>query len=70
MKLLDDADIGMIFKNTLLYVVISVLGQFLLGLTLAMALNKPFREEAFTVGGISPLGILRICNRLDLPLVF
>ncbi len=46
MKLLDDADIGMIFKNTLLYVVISVLGQFLLGLTLAMALNKPFRGRS------------------------
>ncbi|HIQ97976.1 MAG TPA: sugar ABC transporter permease [Candidatus Limivivens merdigallinarum] len=45
-KLFDDQDMGMIIRNTVIYVVVSVLGQFLLGLTLAMALNKPFRGRS------------------------
>lgn len=42
-KLFADKDTLMILKNTLIYVVISVLGQFLLGMTLALALKKQFR---------------------------
>ena len=42
-KLFEDPDMGMIFGNSLIYVTVSVLGQFLLGLTLAMALQKRFR---------------------------
>ncbi len=44
-KLFTETDISLIIKNSFLYVIFSVGGQFLLGLTLAMALNKrfPFR---------------------------
>jgi len=42
-KLFKDPDIGMIIGSSLTYVVVSLLGQFLLGLTLAMALRKKFR---------------------------
>lgn len=42
-KLLADKDSLMILKNTLVYVVVSVLGQFLLGMILALALKKKFR---------------------------
>ena len=42
-KLLADKDAFMILKNTLVYVVLSVLGQFLLGMALALALKKKFR---------------------------
>ncbi len=42
-KLLDDTDTLMILKNTLVYVVVSVFGQFILGMTLALALKKQFR---------------------------
>lgn len=44
-KLFTETDIWLIVKNSFLYVIFSVSGQFLLGLTLAMALNKrfPFR---------------------------
>lgn len=42
-KLFDDTDTFMIVKNTLIYVLISVAGQFLLGMVLAMALKKQFR---------------------------
>ncbi len=44
-KLFTETDIWLIIKNSFLYVIFSVGGQFLLGLTLAMALNKrfPFR---------------------------
>lgn len=41
-KLFGETDIGLIIKNSIVYVVISVAGQFLLGMTLAMALNKQF----------------------------
>lgn len=41
-KLFDDSDIGLIIRNSLVYVVASVLGQFLLGMTLALALRKKF----------------------------
>lgn len=42
-KLLDDTDTLMILKNTLIYVILSVFGQFILGMTLALALKKQFR---------------------------
>lgn len=44
-KLFSETDIWLIIQNSFLYVLFSVAGQFLLGLTLAMALNKrfPFR---------------------------
>lgn len=42
-KLFSETDIWLIIKNSFIYVIISVAGQFLLGLTLAMALNKQFR---------------------------
>lgn len=41
-KLFSETDIWLIIKNSLVYVVISVGGQFILGMTLAMALNKQF----------------------------
>ncbi len=42
-KLFGDPDGLMILKNSIIYVVISVAGQFLLGLTLALALKKQFK---------------------------
>ena len=42
-KLFGDPDSMMILKNSIIYVVISVIGQFLLGLILALALKKQFR---------------------------
>lgn len=44
-KLFSDPDIWLIIRNSLVYVVASVAGQFLLGMTLALALKKhfPFR---------------------------
>lgn len=39
-KLFGDPDGLMILKNSIIYVVISVAGQFLLGLTLALALKN------------------------------
>lgn len=42
-KLLAEKDTLMILKNTLVYVIISVLGQFILGMALALALKKQFR---------------------------
>ena len=42
-KLFGDPDGLMILKNSIIYVVISVVGQFLLGLTLALALKKQFK---------------------------
>lgn len=42
-NLLSDSDLGMVLKNSLIYVLASVAFQFLLGLTLAMALRKNFR---------------------------
>lgn len=41
-KLFDDSDIGMIIRNSFVYVIASVAGQFLLGMTLALALRKKF----------------------------
>jgi multiple sugar transport system permease protein len=41
-NLLSETDISLIIANSFAYVVISVLGQFILGMTLAMALNKQF----------------------------
>ncbi len=41
-KLFSETDITLIIKNSFIYVVTSVAGQFLLGMTLAMALNKQF----------------------------
>ncbi len=43
MKITADENMGMIMKNSLLYVGISTLGQFLLGLILAVALKKNFK---------------------------
>jgi multiple sugar transport system permease protein len=42
-KLFSDRDIGLVIRNSIVYVVLSVLGQFGLGLTLALALRKNFR---------------------------
>ncbi|WP_320129903.1 sugar ABC transporter permease [uncultured Sphaerochaeta sp.] len=44
-KLFSESDFSLIVKNSLIYVFLSVSGQFLLGLTLALALQKrfPFR---------------------------
>ena len=42
-KLFLDPDIGLIMRNSLVYVVASVAGQFVLGMTLALALKKNFR---------------------------
>ena len=42
-KLFSDSDMGLIMKNSLVYVVASVGGQFVLGMTLALALRKKFR---------------------------
>lgn len=42
-KLFGDPDSMMILKNSIIYVVISVMGQFLLGLILAIALKKQFK---------------------------
>lgn len=41
-KLFGDSDFALILKNSIFYVVFSVLGQFLLGLGLALALKKKF----------------------------
>ncbi|PIE04347.1 MAG: sugar ABC transporter permease [Spirochaetales bacterium] len=41
-KIFSDSDIWLIIKNSLLYVVASVTGQFLLGMALAFALRKRF----------------------------
>lgn len=42
-KMFGDSDFLLLLKNSLVYVVISVLGQFLLGLVLALALKQKFR---------------------------
>ncbi|MEG1605295.1 MAG: sugar ABC transporter permease [Clostridia bacterium] len=42
-KLFGDPDFALIVKNSFIYVVSSVAGQFLLGMTLALALRKKFR---------------------------
>ena len=42
-KLFGDPDSMMILKNSFIYVIVSVLGQFLLGMMLALALKKQFR---------------------------
>lgn len=41
-KLFADRDLGMIVRNTAVYVIATVAGQFLLGLTLALALWRKF----------------------------
>lgn len=41
-KLFSDRDIGLVIRNSFVYVVASVLGQFLLGMTLALALREKF----------------------------
>jgi multiple sugar transport system permease protein len=42
-KLFSTTDIWLISKNSFIYVIASVAGQFALGMTLALALRKPFR---------------------------
>ena len=42
-NLFSDSDIGLIIKNSFIYVICSVIGQFLLGMGLAFALKKPFK---------------------------
>ena len=42
-KMFGDRNFRLLFKNSLIYVITSVLGQFLLGLGLALALNGRFR---------------------------
>lgn len=42
-KMFTDKNFLLLLKNSILYVVASVLGQFLLGLGLALALNKKFK---------------------------
>jgi len=41
-KLFSDRDIGLVIKNSFIYVITAVSGQFLLGMTLALALRKKF----------------------------
>lgn len=41
-KMAGDGDMGLIIRNSVIYVVASVGGQFLLGMTLALALRKKF----------------------------
>ena len=41
-KLFSDSDIWLIIRNSFIYVVASVTGQLILGLTLALTLKKPF----------------------------
>jgi len=41
-KLFSDRDIRLVIKNSFIYVIIAVSGQFLLGMTLALALRKNF----------------------------
>ena len=41
-KLFSDRDIRLVIKNSFIYVIIAVSGQFLLGMTLALALRKKF----------------------------
>lgn len=41
-KLFSDRDIGLVIRNSFVYVIASVLGQFLLGMTLALALREKF----------------------------
>lgn len=41
-KMFNDSDMGLIIRNSIVYVVASVGGQFLLGMTLALALRKKF----------------------------
>jgi len=42
-KMFMDDNFWLLLKNSLIYVIVSVAGQFLLGLGLAMALNKKFK---------------------------
>ncbi len=42
-KLFSETDIWLIIRNSFIYVIVSVAGQFLLGMVLALALNKKFK---------------------------
>lgn len=42
-KLFSESDIGLIIRNSLIYVAVSVVGQLILGMILALALNKKFK---------------------------
>ena len=42
-KLFSETDIWLIIRNSFTYVIVSVAGQFLLGMVLALALNKKFK---------------------------
>lgn len=42
-KLFTANEFGLLIKNSLIYIVASVAGQFILGMILALALRKPFR---------------------------
>lgn len=42
-KVFSDSILPLLFKNTLIYTIVSVAGQFFLGLGLALALNKKFK---------------------------
>ena len=46
-KMFGDSDFLLLLKNSLIYVVISVTGQFVLGLILALALKQKFRGRGF-----------------------
>ncbi|MDR2630999.1 MAG: sugar ABC transporter permease [Spirochaetaceae bacterium] len=46
-KLFADRDMGLVIRNSFVYVIVAVLGQFLLGLTLALALRKNFPFRGF-----------------------
>ena len=49
-KIFRDGDISMVARNTLVYVVVCVLSQFLLGTVLALALWRPFPGRAIYQG--------------------
>jgi multiple sugar transport system permease protein len=42
-KMMSDRDMGLVIRNSVIYVAASVSGQFLLGLTLALTLRKGFK---------------------------
>lgn len=49
-RIFTDSQIGMITGNTVLFVVITLLGQLILGLILALALKKPFKGRGIYQG--------------------
>ncbi len=68
-KLFSDENLGLILKNTMIYVFCSVAGQFLLGMALALALWKKFRGRGIYQSIVSAVGILGFCSRFNVSVV-